>query len=160
MNIVTFLLVALAIVPSQPLAQQIANPKSTVERVEVKSFRGKAASAKWNPSEWGNLPADSGGDYARFQLTPMWCWAACLQMVIGFASKEDVVAQADIVVRNYGVPVVAGAQTLEQIRANLDLWIPRRSGNDIRLTGESHDSQLSASELYDELSEQRPVILE
>jgi hypothetical protein len=93
------------------------------------------------------------------QRTAMWCWAACIEMVANYSVKELAVVQEQVVIRNYGVPAVVGAMSFEQIRANLDLWLPNSKGKDVKLVAESHYNVLDAEEVEEQLKKKRPFIL-
>ncbi len=135
--------------------------QTNLETVEIASFRGRPAQTVWSQQHVVGL--GQGGpqmeDFARIQNTPVWCWAACVQMLVDYTAQQPIVSQAAIVTRNYGAPIMAGAQTIEQIAANLDLWIPRRTGRDVRLSGHSFARPLDGDELREELLAKRPVIL-
>lgn len=126
--------------------------------LDIADFAGKGADSDRGSTNPRGMQL-SEKDWRTLQQTPMWCWAACIQMIVSYACGEPVVSQQEIVIRNYGLPVVAGARSLEQIRANLDLWVPRLSGNDMRLTGIAHPGPLDGDGLYEELSAKRPVVL-
>jgi|GEM_PF-6645586 len=94
------------------------------------------------------------------QQTLVWCWAACVEMLVEHVSKDRTTTdQTQIVTRNYGVPAALPAYSWEQIRQNLNVLIPNRDGMDWQMNAKAHYRQLMPTEVIEELSNNRPFLL-
>jgi hypothetical protein len=98
---VTFMLLTLVFHSIPALAQ------NDLETVEIKGFKNAQAS----------------------QRAVVWCWAACIEMVVNHMADARVVLQEQIVVRNYGALAILPAFSFEQIRRTSTSWSLIRRGS-------------------------------
>jgi hypothetical protein len=108
-----------------------------VETIDVPSFRASVAT----------------------QQTQVWCWAACIEMVINHNLGSRVVSQQEIVTRNYGAPVALPAMSWAQIWANLNILVPNPNGFDYQLSAVSVNGPLDGATAERELKAGRPFLV-
>ncbi len=115
-----------------------------------------------------NYKLDGFESYSAFQATPVWCWAACIEMIANSLKKERITSQPEIVTRAFGVPVITAAPSLEFMVGSMkQVWIPNAKGYDFRLDGKISSSKDPVFQkpsafgdlLRAELKEKRAVIL-
>ncbi len=95
------------------------------------------------------------------QKTPMWCWAACIEMVLRYYNIE--ITQEDVVYRTYGIDAagnlpVFGAKAPE-ITRNLNNWSFDRNGKPYVVRAALFPGTPRNEIVIDHLKSGRPIIL-
>ena len=98
---------------------------------------------------------------ASFQKRQMWCWAACIEMVMRYYGLN--VTQEEIASRTfgtdwYGNPPPFGA-TISDITKNLNNWGIDRNGHRYRVSARVSHSLIKDALFLKELSYQKPMII-
>lgn len=98
---------------------------------------------------------------ASSQQTQMWCWAACIEMVLRYYGVN--VSQQDIVARTFGTdgmgnPPPFGA-SIGIITANLNNWGIDRNGTRYTVRASVTPSMIPDDRFLNELNQRKPLII-
>jgi len=128
-------------------------------------FIVNTANAQFNPflqpAQYVGIPSDHLNYVVSSQRTPMWCWAACIEMVLKY-HKVDI-TQEDIVTRTFGTnwmgnPPPFGA-TIDIITRNLNNLSVDRKGLKYFVQAQVLPSMMQDEEFLNELNLQKPIII-
>lgn len=104
---------------------------------------------------------DEVNQFAAAQKGSQWCWAACIQMVLG--SQGISVSQEDIVRRTYGCDPFGRlpdwSASDQTITANLNGWAHRVNGEQVKVRARQFIGAPPPDVIVNELSNRRPIIL-
>ncbi len=95
------------------------------------------------------------------QRTPVWCWAACIQMVLNYYQID--ITQEDVARRTFGrdwygnPPAIGGSASV--ISQNLNNWNVDRRGQNYVVRSSVFRGSPDAGTIIEHLSQGKPIIL-
>jgi Papain-like cysteine protease AvrRpt2 len=112
--------------------------------------------------QYVGIPRQSFDFYAASQQKDEWCWAASIQMVLNYYGVN--IVQSEIVSRSYGIDPVSGdfpdwPGSYDLITRNLNNWSIDNSGQRYLVSANSYQGAPNPTELVQELSAQRPILV-
>lgn len=133
--------------------------------VLIPSLFLSSATAQFTPAQPRITPigfrTEEVQQFAAMQKGTQWCWAACIQMVLG--SQGILVKQEDIVQRTYGCDpwgrLPDWSASDQTITANLNGWAHRVDGRRVSVRARQFPGAPSPETIVTELNNRRPIVM-
>jgi hypothetical protein len=92
----------------------------------------------------------------QFQNTPVWCWAATIQMALNYYGFD--ITQAEIVTRTFGAAIPVGGNWI-QMTNNLNYIGTTPNGKRMLVSATVYMGSPSAEAIINHLKEKKPIIM-
>jgi len=112
-------------------------------------------------AQYVGIRSDEFEGITSSQRTPVWCWAACIQMVLNYYEVD--ITQEEIARRTFGSdwygnpPAIGGSA--EIISRNLNNWNVDRRGAPYAVSSSVYRGSPDAATIIGHLSQRKPIIL-